>query len=140
MTRRKDQRTARSTRQERTHLSLGDTSLDDNVAAEKSKADATVDGDLALLQAALNEQALGGEPVSVVEDLGELSRDESVPKCANVAVEREALEVHVRLAKDRRRGALVASTRLDADEAVLDNVATSDTVLARESVDRKSVV
>jgi hypothetical protein len=45
-------------------LRLGVTTLDDDVAEDEGETDATVDGLLRLLEAGLDELALGGEPVT----------------------------------------------------------------------------
>lgn len=56
---------------------------------------------------------------------------------ANIPVHGKTLEVHVSLPEDGSRGSLVASTRLDTDEPVLNNIDTSNTVLASEGVEGK---
>lgn len=114
---------------------VGGSALDDDVALVKLEADDTVDGALARGDGADDKLTLGREPVAVVEDAAELDGDELVAQGADVPVEGEALEVDVRGAQDRRRGRLVASARLDADETVLDDVDAADTVLARERVE-----
>ncbi len=75
--------------------------------------------------------------MAIVQDLAKLRRDKLVAQAADVAVERQALNVHVCDAQDGCAGALVAPTRLDADEAVLDNVDPPDAVLPREGVERE---
>ena len=78
--------------------------------------------------------------MTVVQDTAQLNRGELVPERADVAVEREALDVHVGDAEDGRGGGLVAAAGLDADETVLDDVDTADAVLARERVEREEHV
>ena len=73
--------------------------------------------------------------MTIVQDLAQLWRDELVPQTTNVAVEGESLNINVRCAKDRGAWALVTSARLHADEAVLDDVDATDTVLARKRVE-----
>ena len=115
----------------------GRPALDDDVALVQLQADDAVHGALARGDRAGHELALGREEVAVVEDAAELDGDELVAQRADVAVEREALEVDVRGAQDRRAGRLVAPARLDADEAVLDDVDAPDAVLAPERVERE---
>jgi len=54
---------------------------------------------------------------------------------ANIPVHSKTLEVHVGLPEDGSSGSLVASTTLDTNEPVLDDVDTSNTVLASEGVE-----
>lgn len=119
---------------------LGRSALDNNVALVELQADETVDGALAGGDRGDDELALGCEPVAIVEDPAKLDGDELVAERANIAVEREALDVHVCDAKDGRCGGLVASARLDADEAVLDDVDASNAVLASQRVELKEHV
>jgi hypothetical protein len=116
-------------------LRVGRTSLDDDVSLDEREPDYSIDGLLARLQAAHDELPLRAEPEAVVQDLAQLGRHEAVPERTDVAVEREALEVHVSLAQDGRAWRLVATPRLDANESVLDNVDAADTVLAGERVE-----
>lgn len=74
--------------------------------------------------------------MAVVQDAAKLDRRELVAQRADVAVEREALEVDVSRTQDRCARRLVAAARLDADEAVLDDVNAPNTVLAPERVQR----
>ena len=114
---------------------FGRSALDNDVALVELQTDNTVDGALAGGNRADDELTLGREPVAVVEDPAELDGDELVAERADIAVERETLDVHVRDTENGRRRGLVASTRLDADEAVLDDVDAADAVLAGERVE-----
>lgn len=64
-----------------------------------------------------------------------LLSDEAVTQLSNVAIHGQTLEVHVSFAQDGRARGFVASSTLDTDETVLDNVDTADTVLASELVE-----
>ena len=84
--------------------------------------------------AALEELALGREVQPVVQHAGVRDGDELVAERADLAVERQAFDVDVRVAQDREAGGLVAAARFDADEAVLDDVDAADAVFAGEGV------
>lgn len=73
--------------------------------------------------------------MTVVQNLTELRCDELVSQSADVAIESEALDIHMRDTKNRRSGGFVAPTGLDADEAVLDDVDASNAVFTSEGVE-----
>lgn len=97
-------------------------------------ADGTVDGLLGSNDGLLEELTLRREVEAVVEDLGVVVGDELVTESADLTVEDETLEINVGAAEDGETGSLVASTGLEADKAVLDNVDTADTIAAGNGV------
>lgn len=114
---------------------VGESSLDRNVSLVQLEPDGSVDGPLRRRNGGGDKLPLGREEVTVVEDVGEGGGDELVSERSDVPVEGETLEVHVRDSEDGRSGGLVASSRLDSDEPVLDNVDSSDPVLSGERVE-----
>ncbi|KAI3485125.1 hypothetical protein L1887_51562 [Cichorium endivia] len=114
---------------------LGAAALDDDVALVELELDLTVDSLLRLRDAGSDKLALGREEEAVIELLGELGGDDLVADSAHLTVERETLEVEMGGTQDGGTGRLVAAARLDADEAVLDNVDAADAVLASELVE-----
>lgn len=117
-----------------THL-IGEAALDDGVTLVELQADGTVDGALTGGNGGSDELAFGAEEVTVVENVAELDGDELVTERADVTIERKTLEIHVCDTEDGSGGRLVATTRLDTDEAILDDVDTSDAVLAGKRVE-----
>jgi hypothetical protein len=67
--------------------------------------------------------------------LGVVEGQELVTESANLTVHSETLKIDVSGAQARKTRGLVAATGLEADEAVLDNVDTANTVLAGNGVD-----
>lgn len=112
----------------------------DDVALVQFEAHDTVDGALAGRNGAHNKFTLGREPVPVVKNSAELNGDELVAEGTDVPVERQTFNIHMCDPEDRSGGRLVAPTRLDADEPVLDNVNTADAVFAGECVEREEDV
>ena len=73
--------------------------------------------------------------MTVVENLRKLNGNKLVTEGTNVPVESQTLEVNVGSTQNGSTRGLVASTRLDTNESVLDNIDTADTVLTGESVE-----
>jgi hypothetical protein len=73
--------------------------------------------------------------VAVVQDAAKCDGNELVPESPDVPVEGKALKIDVGCPEDRGARAFVAPTRLDADETILDNIDTANTMLATESVE-----
>jgi hypothetical protein len=118
-------------------LRFGMPALDDDVSLEQRKPDRPIDRLLAGIQATHDKFPLRTEPEAIVQDLAELGSQETVTERADVAVEREAFEVHVSLTKDGGTRSLVASARLYTDEPILDNVDPPNTVFACERIERQ---
>lgn len=100
----------------------------------------TVDSLLGSGDGTLEELTLWGEVETVVEDLGVADGDELITESTDLLVEDETLQIDMGGAEDGKTGGFVASTGLDADESVLDNVDTSNTVLAGKGVGSKEEV
>lgn len=115
-------------------LGVGPATNDAEHALVNAAADGAVDLLLGLDDAGLEELALGGEVQTVVEDLGVVEGDELVTESTDLTVHDQSLEIDVGAAEHGETGSLVAATRLQADEAVLDDVDTADTVLAGDDV------
>lgn len=118
-----------------THLSLGGATEDSYVALVDSEADGTVDRLLGCGEHGEKELGLGRVEETVVKNLRETNGDELVTKGTDIAIESQPLEVHVSGTKNSGTRGFVASTGLDTDVAVLDNVDPSNTVLAGKSVE-----
>jgi hypothetical protein len=114
--------------------------FDNHIALVQLQADDAVDSTLTGRDRADDELALGREPVAVVQDPAELDSDKLVSESTDVPIERETLDVHMGNTQDRGRRRLVAAARFDANETVLYNVDTTDTVLASECVESKEDV
>lgn len=80
------------------------------------------------------ELALGRKVHAVVQQLGKVERDELVTECAHLAVQDKTLEVHVRGAQHGQAGSLVAAARLESNEAILDNVDTTNSIPAGNGI------
>ncbi|THV88227.1 Bystin-domain-containing protein [Aureobasidium pullulans] len=129
-------------------LGVGPAAEDAEGALVDAAADGTVDAVLRSGNALEEELALGGEVETVswswVEGeeceetyLGVVEGQELITESANLTVHGETLEIDVSGAQAGKTGGLVAATRLETDEAVLDNVDTANTVLAGNGVDSK---
>ncbi|THW45416.1 Bystin-domain-containing protein [Aureobasidium pullulans] len=134
-------------------LGVGPAAEDAEGALVDAAADGTVDAVLRSGNALEEELALGGEVETVVQDLwswswvegeeceetylGVVEGQELITESANLTVHGETLEIDVSGAQAGKTGGLVAATRLETDEAVLDNVDTANTVLAGNGVDSK---
>jgi hypothetical protein len=121
-------------------LGLGGTSENLEVTLVDTAADGSVDGLLGGADRVLEELTLGGEVESVVEDLGVVVGDELVTESTDLTVEDESLKVDVSGTEDGKTGGLVASTGLESDETVLDDVDTSNSVAAGDSVGNQEEV
>lgn len=119
---------------------IGISALDNNVALVELESDDTVDSLLRCGDGGSDEFTLGGEEETVVEDLRELGGNELVSEGSDVSVEGQTFEVHVGSSEDGSSGRLVASSRLDTDKSVLDNVDSADTVPPSKSVEGKENV
>ncbi|TIA03603.1 Bystin-domain-containing protein [Aureobasidium pullulans] len=129
-------------------LGVGPAAEDAEGALVDTAADGTVDAVLRGGNALEEELALGGEVETVswswIEGeeceeayLGVVEGQELITESANLTVHGETLEIDVSGAQAGKTGGLVAATRLETDEAVLDNVDTANTVLAGNGVDSK---
>lgn len=93
----------------------------------------TGDGALSVFHGVLEVGHLGGEPESVVDELGVL-KSKLVTDAHNLAVKAEKLEVVVSSVEDGSTGGLVAATGLETNVTVLNNINAANTVLATDLV------
>lgn len=119
---------------------IGISALDNNVALVELESDDTVDSLLRSRDGGSDEFTLGGEEETVVEDLRELGGNELVSESSDVSIKGQTFEVHVGSSEDGGGRRLVASSRLDTNESVLDNVDSADTVPPGKSVEGKENV
>ena len=108
--------------------------LNDHIALVKLHLDAAVDSSLTSWDSSCEKFPLGREEITVVENAGEVDGKELIPQCANIPIQGETLEVDVCCTKDSGAWGLVASTRLDTNEAVFDDIDTANTVFAAQSI------
>lgn len=108
--------------------------FNDHIALVELQAHNTIHSSLTGWDAARDKFTLRAEEEAVVENLTELDGDERIPKTADVAIERQALEVHVGHTENARCRRLVASTRLDTNESVLNDIDAPDTVFPGQRI------
>lgn len=72
--------------------------------------------------------------MTVVQNSAQSDCCELITKSTDIAVQGKALKIHVSNTQDSGSWGFVASTGLDTDESVLDDVDTTDTVLPAEGV------
>lgn len=113
---------------------LGRTAKDVELALVDTATNLAVDSLLGGDNGVLEELPLGREVEAVVENLGVADSDELVTESTDLTVQDKTLKINVSGAEDGQAGSLVAATGLDANEAVLDNVDTADTVLTGNGV------
>jgi hypothetical protein len=113
---------------------IGRPALDDDVALVQLQPDNTVHGPLGGGDGAGDELAFRGKEVTIVQDLRELDGEELIPQSTDVPIECQTLKVDVSSTENGSSGSLVASTGLDTDEPVFDDIDTSNAVLSSESV------
>lgn len=118
-------------------LGLGGATEDVEVALVDAAADLSVDVLLGGDDGVGQELALRGEVKTVVKDLGVVEGDELVAKSTNLTVEDKTLEILVSGAENGETWGLVASTGLESDETVLNDINTSNTVAAADGVGLK---
>ena len=82
----------------------------------------------------LQGQALGGEPIAVIDELG-VAGDEGVAQMHHLAVEGEGLHLTMREMEDGAAWRLIDAAGFHADVTVLDHINTADAVLAAEPVE-----
>ena len=111
------------------------TSLDDDVTLVELQLDDTIDGPLAGRNGAGDELPLRSEEVTVIENSAESDSGELVAQSTNVPVKSQSLQIDVGSSEDGGSGRLVASAGFDANESVLDDVDTADTVFPSEGVE-----
>ena len=115
-------------------LRLATPSQHRKAALVNATADLPIHALLARHNATFQKLALGRKVEPVVEDARVVEGDELVAQGSHLAVQHQALKVKVGGAQARQAGRLVAAARLEADEAVLDNVDAADAVAASEGV------
>jgi len=114
--------------------------LNGDIALIEAEPDGSIDSPLAAWDSAGNKLPLGAEEVAVVENLGKVVGDELIPQGTDVPVESQALDVHMGYAEDGSGGGLVATTALDANEAVLYDVDAADTISTSGGVESEEDV
>ena len=118
-------------------LGLGGAAEDVEVALVDAAADLSVNVLLGGDDGVGQELALWREVKTVVKDLGVVEGDELVAESTNLTVEDKTLKVLVSGAEDGKTWGLVASTGLESDETVLNDINTSNTVAAADGVGLK---
>ncbi|MND97227.1 hypothetical protein D3C80_895430 [compost metagenome] len=108
---------------------------DRGVALVELDADHARDLLLALVDGGLQHLALGREPEAVVDEVGVFDR-QFVLQVHGAAVQGDGLDAAVGGQQDRAAGGLIDAARLHADEAVLDQVQTTDAVVVAVLVQR----
>lgn len=101
---------------------VGETTLDNDIALVQFQSDRAIHRSLTRRNAARHELAFGAEEVSIVEDTTELNRDKFIAESSDVPIKRQPLEIHVRHAKDSSGRRLIAPSRFDPNEAILDDI------------------
>ena len=107
---------------------------DVDVALEELEPHHTADEFLAVVDGDLQHLALGTPPEAVVDQLGVL-RHERILEVRDFTVEGDRLDRPVGPQHDGAARGLIGATTLHADEAVLDDVETTDAVLTAETVE-----
>lgn len=97
-------------------------------------ANLTIDCLLAGNDRLLQELAFRGEVQTVVQNLGVVVCDKLIPQCADFTVQDEALQVNVSIAENSKTRGLVASTRLQTNEPVLNDIDPANTIPASNCV------
>lgn len=115
-------------------LRLAEAAQDADRALVGAQPDRAVHRLLAGDHALLDELPLRGEVQPVVNQLGPVERDELVAQRAHLTVQHQTLQVDVGGPQDGHGGRVVASSALDADVTVLDNVDTANAVLSANGV------
>lgn len=115
-------------------LGLGGAAKNHKVAFVNRASDLTVDVLLRRGNHRPDVLALRSEVHTVVKLTRESGGHELVTDSTNLAVKNKALEIDVSGAKNGKTGSLVAAARLQADEAVLDDVDTAYTVATSDGV------
>src|SRR5690606_14984549 len=82
----------------------------------------------------LERLALGGEPETVVDELG-VFRNERIAQVHHLAIHRETLHLAVSGEEDTAPGSLVDPAALHPDKTVLDHVDAADPVAPAEAVE-----
>lgn len=112
-------------------------SFDNHITLVQLESYKTIDRLLRSGDGSSDEFSLWGEEEPVVQDLGKVDGDELISHGSDVSVQGHTLEVHVGDSENSSSGRLVATSRLDTDESVLDNVDSPNTVLSGQSVERE---
>lgn len=77
------------------------------------------------------------EEMPIVQDPTEFDSDKLISQRTDVPVKGETLNIHMRNTEDSSSRRLVAPSGFDADESVLDDIDTSDTMLPSKSIQSK---
>lgn len=115
-------------------LGLRASSKDNKASLVDAASNLPIDILLAGNDRLLQELAFRREVQTVVQDLSVVESDELVTKSANLTVENKALEIDVRRTEAGQTRSLIAATGLEANEAILNNVDTSNAVSASNGI------
>ena len=111
------------------------TTLDDDVAFVQFQSNQPVNGPLARWDRASNELPLGSEEVTIVQDSTELDGGELVSQSTDIPVQGKTLNVNMGDSQNGCTRRFVASSRLDTDESILDDIDSTNTVFPAQSVE-----
>ena len=115
-------------------LSLGASSKDNEASLIDPASDLSIDILLTGNDRLLQELTLRREVQTIVQNLGIVESNELITKSANLTIEDKSLEIDVCGAEAGQARSLVATTGLKTNEAVLDNVDTSNAVSASNGI------
>lgn len=109
--------------------------LNDHITLDQSQPNNPIHSPLTGWNRTNHELPLRREEMSIIQDPAQLDRDELVPQRPNIPVQRQSLKVDMRGTKDSSTRRFVASTGLNANEPVLDDIDTSDTVFPSQRIE-----
>jgi len=109
--------------------------LHDNVSFVQFQSYQPVNGPLARWDRASNELPFGSEEVTVVQDSTEFDGGELVPQGTDISVQGKAFQINMGDSQDGGTRRLVASSRFDTDESILNDIDSANTVFPSQSVE-----
>jgi hypothetical protein len=115
-------------------LGLRASPKDNEASLVDSASDLAIDIFLTSDDRLLQELTLRREVQTVVKDLSVVESDELITKSPDLTVKNKTLEIDVCRSEAGQARGLVAATRLETNEAVLNDVDTSNTVSASDSI------
>jgi hypothetical protein len=115
-------------------LGLTASSHDNDIALVQLQANLTVHSFLRFDDAGFKEFSLRREVQAIVENAGIPNSDKLVAESSDFAVEGEAFKIDVCEAENSQARSLIATTRFQANEAVLDDVDAANAVFAGEGI------
>ena len=87
-----------------------------------------------IIDQSLQRFTLGRIPETIVNQLG-IARDQAVTQVREFAIHGQALHITVRLQQDSAARGLIYAAALHANEAVFNNIDTTDAVLTRNRIE-----